>query len=51
MSNSGYFDGFNGVLDLEDTSFGGEGIDTTIIVAPDWKPCYLLPNILLIPLF
>ena len=40
----GYFDGLDGVFDLEDTSFGREGVDASIVVAPGWMEMYLVLN-------
>lgn len=40
----GYFDGFDGVFDLKDASFGREGVDSAIIVAPAWVKLYFVLN-------
>ena len=39
-----YFDGLDCVFYLEDASLGGESVDAAIVVAPEWKACYLLLN-------
>lgn len=44
--DDGYLDGFDGVLDLENASFWGEGVYASIVVAPTWMRMYLVLNIL-----
>jgi len=39
-----YLHGLDGAFDLEDTSFWGEGVDASIVVAPGWGDVYLVLN-------
>lgn len=40
-----YLDCLDGVLDLEDASFGREGVDAAIVIAPAWGDVYFVLNI------
>jgi hypothetical protein len=42
-----YLDGLHGILDLEETAFGGEGVDSSIVFVPGIRGrgrIYLLEN-------
>lgn len=41
-----YFDGFDGVFDLENSAFRGESVDSSIVVGPWLKRVYLELNML-----